>query len=160
MFASQENYKQRHCITYIYRPAKIPANCPGKTTAKFNSNNVPIQVLNDVQILFSFVPVPFIYYRLSHNCPYALRYLLSGSSLPSSQGYLSTIPDASLLEERVNRPCLNLSVTRGAVFSSPTQFSSLAPLWAKGSPLNLATDPLPDKEAPPTCFLFWSFSAL
>ena len=35
--SSQENYKQRHFITYIYIPAKILANSPGKTTAEFNS---------------------------------------------------------------------------------------------------------------------------
>ena len=52
--------------------------------------------------------------------------------------------------ERVSRLCLSLSVTRGAVFSSPTQFSSLVPLGTKGSSLYLVTEPLPVKDALPT----------
>ena len=65
------------------------------------------------------------------------------------------MPNASLLEERINRSCLILSITRGAIFFFHLQnffFSSLAPLGAKGSPPFLVIDPLPTEDAPPTWF--------
>ena len=57
LLQSQENYKQRYVITYIYIPAKFPANCPGKTTATFNSNN---DSMFKFKCYNPFVSVPFI----------------------------------------------------------------------------------------------------
>ena len=66
VFNCQWNYKTQALFAYIYIPAKFPANCPGKVTAEFNSNNVLHSSLNDVQILFPLVPVLFIYCIFFH----------------------------------------------------------------------------------------------
>ena len=105
------------------------------------------------------VPIPP---GISNHRPYTLGCLPAQWGInphsarnPSTMAYCFPIG-----RKRVNRPCLNLSVARGAGFFSTCTSSSLAPLGAKGSPLHLATDPLPErKHRQPVSFVWFFFSS-
>ena len=53
--SAQENRIDKNgCTPYKYKPAKVPANYPGKPTANFNSNVCPHFELNDTTTKFRF----------------------------------------------------------------------------------------------------------
>ena len=105
------------------------------------------------------VPIPP---GISNHRPYTLGCLPAQWGInphsarnPSTMAYC--FPAGS---KRVRRLYLILSVTRGgSIFYTCTSLS-LAPLGAKGSPLNPATDPLPERKHRQPVSLFGSFSAL